>query len=864
MRILAKTFLILLVTAFLYSCHDLGRTVPISELDDSVSGGQVDDGNYSINDNETDNNYKNDDTASDDTEKNDSSDQGKGDSEFPDVYPGWMDSANSSPDEGDQFVDEEMEIPDEVLPEENGVFTSLTVGSEHTCALSEVGFAYCWGGNNFASLGKQGVNYSSVPIKPDLEHRTLSISCGYNHCACRSDHGTLYRWGDNTYGQLLLLVTDSNHFIETPIMAFMFAVGDDYALGAYNSFSFLRSYTDGSNVFYGCGKNHNGQLGDGTTMERDGAVKVDMTGALKNSFIVSIDSAETHTCAVNTTGGVFCWGDNSSGQLGIGTTVNSYSPVKVDMTGVLFKKKVEKVSLGLNYSCVLDDKGKVYCWGSLLDFSSKVPKEIALDNPVVSLSVNKSNACVLDEAGKIWCWGKNESGQLGNLSFDDSEDPVEVDLGNRNMVDVKTGTNHVCALDDAGNIFCWGSNGSGQLGYGKGASSVISGVPQPTRVIIKSDINEKKVSLLSCGYESTSAVDEDGNLYFWGRPDLNSLEYSHIAKIEGTGDEREYGDVAFFGTGAAHKCLLDSEGDVYCWGNNNRGQLGNNSDESSDQPEKIDVSGVLNDKNIKMLSVGEYHNCVLDAENKIYCWGDNGRGQLGNGQIVSSKVPVEVNMNGDLNGKTVKTVKCGTEHTCALDTEGTVYCWGANNDKQLGDNTGTDKLYPTKVYTDVALKDKKIVNIDTGRDHTCAVDENSKIYCWGANMKGQVGVGYTSANYNPVAVDMTGVLKDKNISEISCGYNSSCVLDENGKAYCWGEVPGNGVDEESPVPVEVLSDGALSEKVLVSISVGYDHVCGLDTEGDTYCWGSNKTGQLGSGYLGLPNTPYKVFRSISE
>ncbi|HRZ80308.1 MAG TPA: hypothetical protein P5044_09890, partial [bacterium] len=423
----------------------------------------------------------------------------------------------------------------------------------------------------------------------------------------------------------------------------------------------------------------------------------------------------------------------------------------------------------------------------------------------------------------------------------------------KTIISIGTGNNFSCAMDDAGEIYCWGANTSGQCG--NGMREVLFDKGNAAKVVKKSALNGKKAVLIGAGLKNTVVADMEGKVYEWGNFKLIPFAFDS----EGILKDKVLSSIS---SGDYHTCAIDMANTVYCWGNNSSGQLGNNSTVESYTPVAVDLTGVLKDKTIKSISVGGAHTCVIDSDGLIYCWGNNKYGQLGNGETADSSVPVEVDMTGVLKGKVIKSIKSGRVHTCVLDSDGFVYCWGNNSKEQLGDNTAMDSAVPVKVYTSIALKGKKIVLLSAGGNHTCAVDDKSLVYCWGENSLGQLGIGYETAHYAPAPVDMSGVLKGKKITAIANGDNTTCVLDENGAAYCWGSVLGNELDKSS-VPENVNMDEALKGKKLVSISVGSDHVCSIDDAGEVYCWGGSMYGQTGAAIISYAKKPVKVFYSVT-
>jgi alpha-tubulin suppressor-like RCC1 family protein len=309
--------------------------------------------------------------------------------------------------------------------------------------------------------------------------------------------------------------------------------------------------------------------------------------------------------------------------------------------------------------------------------------------------------------------------------------------------------------------------------------------------------------------------------------------------------------VTAISAGGQHTCAI-ADGRAYCWGKNGRGQLGNNSTKDSLVPVAVSTSGVLRKKRVTAIDAGYKHTCVV-ADGRAYCWGWNKRGaQLGNNSKTDSSVPVAVSTSGVLRKKKVTAISAGGFHTCVV-ADGRAYCWGANLSAQLGSKAKIDyadrgswvSRVPVAVYPRGVLRNKKVTAISAGNIHTCAVAEGS-VYCWGDNYYGQLGNNGDPDDYFrvPVAVDTAGVLAGTTVTSVSAGQAHSCAMAE-GRAYCWGSGPlGNASTTSSSMPVAVDTSGVLAGRSVTSISAGALHTCAV-ADGQAYCWGDNYYFQLG-------------------
>jgi len=388
------------------------------------------------------------------------------------------------------------------------------------------------------------------------------------------------------------------------------------------------------------------------------------------------------------------------------------------------------------------------------------------------------------------------------------------------------GEGHACAIE-SGRAYCWGDNAFGDLGDGSTTDSTVP-VPVDTSGVLAG----KTLTQISAGNTET--------------------------------------------------CALDNAGAAYCWGWNSNGQLGNGgsggSDSYSSVPVAVDTSGVLTDKTLIQIAVGQFNACAVDTYGAAYCWGNNFAGQLGNGTTNSSSVPVPVESSGVLAGKALTQIGVGLWYACALDSAGAAYCWGGGGVGVLGDgSTNGDSTTPVPVDTSGVLAGKSLTQISVGNEDACVLDRSGHAYCWGDGAFGQLGYGPPTASVSnvPVTVDTSGLPRGKTLTRISAGMFATCALDTADTAYCWGNngfgTLGDNSTINANVPTPVYAKGVLKRKSLTEISPGYYNTCAQDINGALYCWGYNAYGGLGNYKVKLqsnvpvlvgPQSPSRVFAFI--
>ena len=376
---------------------------------------------------------------------------------------------------------------------------------------------------------------------------------------------------------VMLLVTESAASLTEGFTAFgRFTVGPPLgAISVGGSHTCALTSAGGVKCW---GNNYGGKLGDGSITDRPTPVDVSGLG----SGVVAISAGEAHTCALTSAGGVKCWGRNTSGRLGDGSTTDRLTPVDVSGLG----SGVVAISARGAHTCALTSAGGVKCWGSnfegqLGDGSTTdrfTPVGVSgLGNGVVAISAGGGHTCALTSAGGVKCWGVNSSGQLGDGTFANRSTPVNVSGLGSGVAAISAGSLFTCALTSAGGVKCWGFNVSGQVGDG-------STTQRLTPV------------------------------------DVSGLGSRAVAISGG--------------------CALTSAGGAKCWGFNGGGQLGDGT--ITDRLTPVDVSGL--GSGVVAISTGN-PTCALTSAGGVKCWGINNFGQLGDGTLGFPK-PTPVNVIG--------------------------------------------------------------------------------------------------------------------------------------------------------------------------------------------------------------------------
>ena len=409
---------------------------------------------------------------------------------------------------------------------------------------------------------------------------------------------------------------------------------------------------------------------------------------------------------------------------------------------------------------------------------------------------------------------------------------------------VTVGNGFTCATFHDGAPRCWGTGSNGRLGT---SSSSSSNLPLPIReysseVITLIEGREASIPLTVAGWDYTTNLSSllplgitwdnisesleiqsilaVGNYTITiqvsnGQSNVSaSVDLTVIERIDKWNDRVESHSLGMsvlskekmipveFSVGRLHTCMITTESN-YCTGYNTYGQLGVGS--YSDKAEPTQIS-YLNTP-LYSISTGYEHSCGIDVDGVVYCWGMNNHGQIGTGyHYYNSKyaTPQEINLDYSSNElPPAMQVSTGYYHSCGIFEDMNTYCWGYNQYGQLGTGDQTIRNRPILIQSP---ENQHFTDLSLGEDHTCGILENGSVYCWGKNNYGQLGDGSTTNNLTPVFTKLP--IGSKAVA-ISSGFNHNCVILDNSSVYCWGYNGygnlgnGNGTDMYTPIHVNM-------------------------------------------------------------
>ncbi len=469
-------------------------------------------------------------------------------------------------------------------------FTQIDTGAAFACGLTSAGAAYCWGAGNQGQLGNgtttaaQNTPVAVTTTGTPLAGVTLTqISTGTSFACALSGAGAAYCWGKNQAGQLGNGTTTTPQDTATAVtttgtpLAGVTLTQINAALGGSTACAL-----SSAGAAYCWGDDTLGELGNGitTSTPQTTAVAVTTTGALSGVTLTQITAGHDQVCALSAVGTSYCWGGNTDGDLGNGSTTLSNVAVAVSTSGVLSGKVVTGLSAGGNFlTCALDTFGTPYCWGlnslgqagnadTAVNFT--VPATVAPSQPTTSRP-GPAHSCEI-RTGKAFCWGDNSKGELGNNTTISSSVPVAAYTGGAlsgvPLTQISAGNTFTCALSSAGAAYCWGLGTSGQLGND---TTVTSGAPVAVvhrRSAVGGDPNPdhrrqqlgvrgvQRGRCLLLGTETPAASWE-------------TARYGRRAPAGGGDDQRHAlsgATVTQVSTGNGSACAVGSTGTAYCWG----------------------------------------------------------------------------------------------------------------------------------------------------------------------------------------------------------------------------------------------------------------------------------------------------------
>jgi len=568
------------------------------------------------------------------------------------------------------------------------------------------------------------------------------------------------------------------------------------------------------------GRNEHGQLGDGTLLDRYAPVYV-------MDSVTYIAAGIHFSFAIKDDGTLWAWGQNDFGQLGDGTTVMRNTPVKI-------MENVQHVASGWGHTMVLDNTGVLWAWGynafGQIGDGTRVVRYLPtiIMEDVVYISAGQDHSLAIMSDNSLWSWGNNISGQLGDGTTDTQHKPV---LVLHDVRYVSGGAQHTMAIRVDGSLYTWGRNLEGQLG-----NSGTTTQHYPTRIM-------DSASRVAAGGLHSMAISEK-QLWVWGSNTTGQIGIgddimSVLEPVQISGSI--YSIAASRSNGFS--LAINRRGNLYAWGDNEFGQLGNGT--SLDQPIPIEISiprttnsNAIIVQSQAMAAAGYTHSFALTEEATLWAWGGNHYGQLGDGTNVNRGIPINIL-------ESVAYIAAGYGHSLAIKTDGSLWAWGENTQGQLGDGTMDSRNIPVRIM-------ESVVAASAGSFHSLALDIDGNVWAWGTNHWGELGIAV--ADYD-IETWRQPVIVMESARHVAAGDTFSMAIDNEGYLWVWGYWPwcmyaNDGLDENL-APRAVM--GGVSY-----VCAGFNHAMLIKTDGSLWAWGSNEFGQLGDGTTKDRDEPVQI------
>ena len=809
-------------------------------------------------------------------------------------------------------------------------WTNIAMGSLHTIAIHKDGTLYSWGINNAGQLGSNTTSTGrSSPVQVNTSswsqvEATGSVSYGITS-------GKLYGWGLNTGGWMGVNDTLNR---SSPTQIFSGSSFTQVSIGYKGAEIGIFGITTGGTLF-AWGQNTTGLLGINSSTSRSSPIQI---GALTNW------SKTGGAFAINSSGNLYGWGNNADGTIGTTDTVNRSSPVQIGTTVqtlisaplIIGNSSWSQIGAGDSHSVAIGSTGLLYAWG--LNSSGQLATTsdtVNRSSPVqigastwTSVASGGSHSAAIRSDGSVFTWGAGASGQLGNTSSVNRSSPVQISLNSWSSIGSNNASSYMFGTLITGQLYAWGNNAQGQLGDGTTvtrSSPVLIGTALPGYIITPQSVGTDSWNQLTSGFAFALGIKSDETLWAWGQnangqlglnDTLNRSSPTQITSVTGA-SWTSVGAHAY--TGLA----LRDTGAIYAWGNNAQGQLGDNTTVTRSVPVQI-VGG----RSFSILSASVGDTAAGISDNNLWMWGLAAQGNIGNNttnigrssitQVGTSRNVFEVNpVQISSDSWTLVASNYNSQHVLGIRNN-LVYAWGRNSTGQLGLTDTINRSSPVQISSlvgnyslvdvggsaSIALKTDKtglfawgdnqygqlvlndtinrsspvqITNVNTlydtasmGDGTILAIDNSTKIlYASGLGTSGQLGDNTIVSKSNWTLVTSTNLssfntpmqIGTNSWNHVGAGNNFTFGLDVNNYLYEWGINASGSLGTNDTLsrssPVQVTSSSYTEVSAGGAHILGYvrDNVTQLDT---LYAWGFNTQGQLGDGTVVTRSSPVIV------
>ncbi len=729
-------------------------------------------------------------------------------------------------DQGQLALNRSLYVTKPVIINDSGVLATKQVtrvvdGYDHALALTSDGLLFAWGDNSRGQLGNGSTRPENRPVPVAMDafenKKVVGVAAGWQFSAAWTEDGAVFVWGWSDDGECGVFTPN----VLSPRLVNTGALAGKVVTKVSAGTRFLLALTSTSELV-GWGYNRSGQLGNGMTTDTEVPVSISTGTVLDGLEITEFTAGNFHSLAVSADGRVFSWGYGALGRTG-----NALIPGLVDMSGALAGKKVSKVTAGYEHSVALTEDNLLYAWGdneyytylgdpSFTAYWSSIPRALKMEEfgtrKIVQIAAGVNHSMALADDGTLYVWGYGGGGQFGNGHRSSARTPIEsLPSGervgrtiSRLCEDLNARTTHVLTTD--GKLLGWSSDQQGQVGHGSPAWR-----SEPADLM--PEIYDEPTRLQASSKGPFVEFRQDDSLF----PTSMHSANPPYRLIEGTQTKQAE-------AGIDHLVYLDSTNTLKSYGSNTYGQLGGGTDDTSDSTATVLTSGVLAGKSVSQLCAGAHFSLVLTTDGGLYSWGKNDRGQLGIGIAPNSNQPVAVDVSMALAGKAPITLAAGDDHVLCVTSDGGLYAWGANDRGQLGIGTSVDCPTPVEIPRAGELAGVTFIKVWAGVTHSFALTSDGRLFGWGSNDHGQLGIGTSSSSVlSPTLVSTGDAMLGKTVQKIAAGRDFTLILCTDGSVFGMGDNRygslGVGDRENRDKPTTLLRGQLYNGRTIMDIAV---------------------------------------------
>ena len=782
-------------------------------------------------------------------------------------------------------------------------FEKTVSGEAHTLGLTTSGQLYAWGWNLYGQLGIGTTTSSNIAIditgylNLNSGEFVTDIAAGVNHSSVITSEGRLLIWGYNVYGAIGDGTTiDKLSPIDiTP--QFVLDSGETIVYSE-NGYYFSGAITSNGRVFT-WGQGYSGQLGNGDNIDIYTPVEITNNfSLLPEEIITRLLLGSAHSAAITSLGRVFTWGYNATGELGDGTTINKNIPTDITANlGLATEETIMDLEAFYHNTGIVTSLGRILMWGQnsngTIGDGTYIYKanptditancNLGLEEKIIDLSLGIGHAGVLTSNNRVLMWGLNNYYQLGDGTNVTKNLPVDITTrfvlnpGEVNT-EIRLGGYMSATLTSNSRSFSWGNNNVGQLGDG---TNTIKSAPtrlKPLRYTITENFLPVSETIIKAeaGDNFSAVITASHRLFMFGWNAYGQLGTGNTIKSMPVDITANFNlaigevieDIYLGGTSAL---AITSSGRIFTWGQNVYGQLADGTNVNKSLPVDVSANFSFNEfETIEQVTLASENGFILTSEKRVFAWGYNAYGQLGDGTTSHKYLPIDVTSHFPLEvGETVESIVAGSWHTGAYTSLNRLFTWGRNDYGQLGDATLVAKYTPNDITSQIGLlPGETFTDISFWFLSSMVLTSNGRVLNWGRNAYGQLGDGTTVDKNYPVEITTQFALEaGETIVDVETAGEFSAAMSSLQKVFLWGYnlqgQIGDGTTIEKHLPVDITSRISLMVgESIARLSLGNLHTALLTSNGRMFEWGNNSEYQLGFS-TGPVLSPYELNKLYS-